>query len=115
MVFNKRYQNALVSEHESIYLYTHFNKINIKTASFISVDSSKPVLERDVFILRLCDATWCAVFRHGHSATAAAPGPTEVKLFFMIIVLYIKYIAICVDPVSLFFRYAIHRLNMYRE
>lgn len=48
---------------------------------YISVDPTKPVVERDVFILRLCDATWCAVFRHAQSATVTAPGPTEVCIY----------------------------------
>ncbi|KAJ0178050.1 hypothetical protein K1T71_005873 [Dendrolimus kikuchii] len=43
----------------------------------LELDSSRPVVERDVFILRLCEATWCAVFRHGNCAATAAPGPTE--------------------------------------
>lgn len=46
----------------------------------ITVDSMRPVVERDVFLLCLCDTTWCAVFRHGVSASVAAPGPTEVSL-----------------------------------
>ncbi|CAB3220267.1 unnamed protein product [Arctia plantaginis] len=56
------------------------NNSTIAKLQKLELDSSKPVLERDVFILRLCDATWCAVFRHGHSATVTAPGPTEVWL-----------------------------------
>ncbi|XP_049874188.1 regulator of MON1-CCZ1 complex isoform X2 [Pectinophora gossypiella] len=45
----------------------------------LELDSAKPVAERDVFTLRLCDAAYCAVFRHAATA-AAAPGPTEVWL-----------------------------------
>lgn len=56
------------------------NNSTIAKLQKLELDSTKPVLERDVFILRLCDATWCAVFRHAHSAAASAPGPTEVWL-----------------------------------
>ncbi|XP_050665684.1 regulator of MON1-CCZ1 complex [Leptidea sinapis] len=45
----------------------------------IELESSRPVVERDVFVLRLCDSTWCAVFRHGNTATSVS-GPTEVWL-----------------------------------
>lgn len=45
----------------------------------IPVDAARPVVERDVFLLKLCDTTWCAVFRHGTSASVTTPGPTEVN------------------------------------
>lgn len=47
----------------------------------VAVEATRPVVERDVFTLRLCDATWCAIFRHAQSATVAAPGPTEVTTY----------------------------------
>lgn len=53
--------------------------LTIERIARFLVESSKPVVERDVFVLRLCDATWCAMFRHGNTATAM-PGPTEVSL-----------------------------------
>ncbi|XP_026733410.1 regulator of MON1-CCZ1 complex [Trichoplusia ni] len=56
------------------------NNSTITKLQKLELDMTKPVVERDVFILRLCEATWCAVFRHGHSATVSSPGPTEVWL-----------------------------------
>ncbi|CAH0584557.1 unnamed protein product [Chrysodeixis includens] len=56
------------------------NNSTITKLQKLELDMTKPVVERDVFILRLCDATWCAVFRHGQSAAVSAPGPTEVWL-----------------------------------
>ncbi|CAK1544829.1 unnamed protein product [Leptosia nina] len=52
---------------------------NISKLQKLELDSSRPVVERDVFVLRICDASWCAIFRHG-SPTASTPGPTEVCL-----------------------------------
>ncbi|XP_075979081.1 regulator of MON1-CCZ1 complex protein bulli [Anticarsia gemmatalis] len=56
------------------------NNSTISKLQKLEMDSTKPVLERDVFILRVCDATWCAVFRHAHSAAVTPQGPTEVWL-----------------------------------
>ncbi|XP_028175226.1 regulator of MON1-CCZ1 complex, partial [Ostrinia furnacalis] len=55
------------------------NNSTITKLQKLELDTARPVVERDVFLLRLCDATWCAVFRHG-AAAAAVPGPTEVWL-----------------------------------
>ncbi|CAG4963120.1 unnamed protein product [Colias eurytheme] len=55
------------------------NNSTITKLQKLELDSSRPVVERDVFVLRLCDASWCAIFRHGNPVTAAA-GPTEVWL-----------------------------------
>ncbi|CAH0761428.1 unnamed protein product [Diatraea saccharalis] len=56
------------------------NNSSIAKLQKLELDAARPVVERDVFLLRLCDSTWCAVFRHGVSTTTAAPGPTEVWL-----------------------------------
>nr|XP_049707896.1 regulator of MON1-CCZ1 complex isoform X5 [Helicoverpa armigera]XP_049707897.1 regulator of MON1-CCZ1 complex isoform X6 [Helicoverpa armigera]XP_049707898.1 regulator of MON1-CCZ1 complex isoform X7 [Helicoverpa armigera]XP_049707899.1 regulator of MON1-CCZ1 complex isoform X8 [Helicoverpa armigera]XP_049707900.1 regulator of MON1-CCZ1 complex isoform X9 [Helicoverpa armigera]XP_049707901.1 regulator of MON1-CCZ1 complex isoform X10 [Helicoverpa armigera] len=56
------------------------NNSTITKLQKLELEATRPVVERDVFILRLCEATWCAVFRHGHCATVSAPGPTEVWL-----------------------------------
>ncbi|XP_037294795.1 uncharacterized protein LOC115447830 [Manduca sexta] len=56
------------------------NNSTVTKLQKLELDAAKPVVERDVFLLRLCDATWCAVFRHASLATVAAPGPTEVWL-----------------------------------
>ncbi|KAM3958549.1 regulator of MON1-CCZ1 complex protein bulli [Aphomia sociella] len=55
------------------------NNSSITKLQKLELESSRPVVERDVCVLRLCDATWCAVFRHGIS-TVSSPGPTEVWL-----------------------------------
>ncbi|XP_038206383.1 regulator of MON1-CCZ1 complex [Zerene cesonia] len=55
------------------------NNSTITKLQKLELDSSRPVVERDVFVLRLCDASWCAIFRHGNPVTAAT-GPTEVWL-----------------------------------
>ncbi|CAG4946357.1 unnamed protein product [Parnassius apollo] len=57
-----------------------FNNSTIIKLQKLELDSSRPVGERDVFILQLCDATWCAIFRHGITANISAPGPTEIWL-----------------------------------
>ncbi|CAH2039180.1 unnamed protein product, partial [Iphiclides podalirius] len=57
-----------------------FNNSTINKLQKLELDSSRPVVERDVFILQLCDVTWCAVFRHGHTAVMTTPGPTEIWL-----------------------------------
>ncbi|CAH1638486.1 unnamed protein product [Spodoptera littoralis] len=54
------------------------NNSTISKLQKLELEATRPVVERDVFTLRLCDATWCAIFRHAQSATVAAPGPTEV-------------------------------------
>ncbi|XP_046969072.1 regulator of MON1-CCZ1 complex isoform X1 [Vanessa cardui] len=47
----------------------------------LEVEWSRPVVERDVFVLRLCGGAWCALFRHADSSTPTpAAGPTEVWL-----------------------------------
>ncbi|XP_072947169.1 uncharacterized protein Bulli [Epargyreus clarus] len=56
------------------------NSSTVTKLQKLELDSAKPVVERDVFILRLCDASWCAIFRHGSSASHSTPGPTEVWL-----------------------------------
>lgn len=56
------------------------NNSTITKLQKLELEATRPVVERDVFTLRLCDATWCAIFRHAQSATVAAPGPTEVWL-----------------------------------
>lgn len=56
------------------------NNSTITKLQKIELDSSRPVVERDVFVLRLCENTWCAVFRHGNCATSSTAGPTEVWL-----------------------------------
>ncbi|KAJ2943520.1 hypothetical protein O0L34_g16629 [Tuta absoluta] len=56
------------------------NNSSVTKLQKLELDSAKPVAERDVFILRLCEAAWCAVFRHGTSAAVSSPGPTEVWL-----------------------------------
>lgn len=58
----------------------YLNNSTITKLQKLELDSMRPVVERDVFLLCLCDTTWCAVFRHGVSASVAAPGPTEVWL-----------------------------------
>ncbi|CAF4927220.1 unnamed protein product [Pieris macdunnoughi] len=52
---------------------------NITKLQKLELDTTRPVVERDVFVLRLCEATWCAIFRHGSPCTSV-PGPTEVCL-----------------------------------
>ncbi|XP_060802402.1 regulator of MON1-CCZ1 complex isoform X2 [Amyelois transitella] len=44
----------------------------------LELEAGRPVVERDVSVLRVGDVTYCAVFRH--AAAGAAPGPTEVVL-----------------------------------
>ncbi|RVE47363.1 hypothetical protein evm_007962 [Chilo suppressalis] len=56
------------------------NNSSITKLQKLELDAARPVVERDVFLLRLCDATWCAVFRHGVTTNVTAPGPTEVWL-----------------------------------
>ncbi|KAI8425903.1 hypothetical protein MSG28_004910 [Choristoneura fumiferana] len=56
------------------------NNSTINKMQKLELESAKPVVERDVILLRLCGATWCAVFRHGSSASLHAPGPTELWL-----------------------------------
>ncbi|CAH0693909.1 unnamed protein product [Spodoptera exigua] len=56
------------------------NNSTITKLQKLELEATRPVVERDVFTLRLCDATWCAIFRHAQSATVATPGPTEVWL-----------------------------------
>ncbi|XP_052758913.1 regulator of MON1-CCZ1 complex isoform X1 [Galleria mellonella] len=55
------------------------NNSTITKLQKLELEASKPVMERDVCVIRLCDATWCAIFRHSVS-TASSPGPTEVWL-----------------------------------
>ncbi|XP_032520567.2 regulator of MON1-CCZ1 complex [Danaus plexippus] len=57
------------------------NNSTITKLQKLEVESSRPVMERDVFVLRLCGAAWCALFKHGPvSNTTSSPGPTEVWL-----------------------------------
>ncbi|KAL0871584.1 hypothetical protein ABMA27_004116 [Loxostege sticticalis] len=56
------------------------NNSTITKLQKLDLDAARPVVERDVFLLRLCEATWCAVFRHGVSNTHPVSGPTEVWL-----------------------------------
>ncbi|CAH0730079.1 unnamed protein product, partial [Brenthis ino] len=53
------------------------NNSTITKLQKLEVEWSKPVVERDVFVLRLCGAAWCALFRH---STSPINGPTEVWL-----------------------------------
>ncbi|KOB70993.1 Uncharacterized protein OBRU01_14508 [Operophtera brumata] len=53
------------------------NNSSVTKLQKLELDPVKPVVERDVFVLRVCDATWCAVFRHGGPAV---PGPTEASV-----------------------------------
>ncbi|XP_068618292.1 regulator of MON1-CCZ1 complex [Battus philenor] len=57
-----------------------FNNSTITKLQKLELDSSRPVVERDVFILQLCDVTWCAVFRHGNTSSMTSTGPTEIWL-----------------------------------
>ncbi|XP_041987237.1 regulator of MON1-CCZ1 complex [Aricia agestis] len=49
------------------------NNSTITKLQKLELESSKPAAERDVFVVRLCGASWCAVFRHAH-------GPADVWL-----------------------------------
>ncbi|XP_039755416.1 regulator of MON1-CCZ1 complex [Pararge aegeria] len=55
------------------------NNSTITKLQKLEVEWSRPVMERDVFVLRLCGAAWCAVFRHAAAAPTVS-GPTEVWL-----------------------------------
>ncbi|XP_063363628.1 regulator of MON1-CCZ1 complex [Cydia amplana] len=57
-----------------------FALTNSTISKLQKLELDKPVVERDVMLLRLCGATWCAVFRHASSASVLAPGPTELWL-----------------------------------
>ncbi|CAH2090717.1 unnamed protein product [Euphydryas editha] len=54
------------------------NNSTINKLQKLEVEWSRPIVERDVFVLRLCGAPWCALFRHAHASTTG--GPTEVWL-----------------------------------
>ncbi|XP_052741785.1 regulator of MON1-CCZ1 complex [Bicyclus anynana] len=55
------------------------NSSTITKLQKLEVEWSRPVMERDVFVLRLCGAAWCALFRHAAAAPTVS-GPTEVWL-----------------------------------
>ncbi|XP_013172645.1 PREDICTED: uncharacterized protein C18orf8 homolog [Papilio xuthus] len=57
----------------------YFNNSTIVKLQKLELESSRPVVERDVCMVLVADVTWCAVFRHALT-TIAAPGPTEIWL-----------------------------------
>ncbi|XP_013136452.1 PREDICTED: uncharacterized protein C18orf8 homolog [Papilio polytes] len=57
----------------------YFNNSTIIKLQKLELESSRPVVERDVCMLVVGEVTWCAVFRHALTAIAA-PGPTEIWL-----------------------------------